>query len=42
MRREEWLREKNEACAQRHELAVDRLRSLISEETVASRYRAFF
>ena len=42
MRREEWLREKNEACAQRHELAVDRLRSLISEETVASKYRAFF
>ena len=42
MRREEWLREKNEACAQRHDLAVDRLRSLVSEETVAVRYRGFF
>lgn len=42
MSRKEIQREKNEQCAERHALAVDRLRSMVSEETAAEKYRPFF
>ena len=42
MNRKEIQREKNEQCAERHALAVDRLRSMVSEETAAEKYRPFF
>lgn len=42
MNRKEIQREKNEQCAERHALAVDRLRSMVSEETAAEKYRRFF
>ena len=38
----EMRRERNEQCEERHALAVDRLRGIVSEETVAEKYRAFF
>lgn len=34
MSREEMLEQRNEACRERHVLAVDRLRSIVAEETV--------
>ena len=39
MSRKEIQREKNEQCAERHALAVDRLRSMVSEETAAEKRR---
>ena len=38
----EMRRERNEQCEERHALAVDRLRGIVSEETVSEKYRAFF
>ncbi len=35
-------KERNEQYAQRHELAVGRLRGIVSEETVSERYRMYF
>ncbi|HJB01183.1 MAG TPA: aminopeptidase [Candidatus Mediterraneibacter merdavium] len=35
-------RERNEQYTQRHELAVGRLRGIVSEETVSERYRIYF
>ena len=32
----ELQKEKNEQCTQRHELAVERLRTIVTEETVLS------
>ena len=34
--------ERNEQYTQRHELAVERLRGIVSEETVSERYRMYF
>ena len=42
MSRKEIQRERNEQCSERHALAVDRLRSMVSEETAAEKYRPFF
>ena len=42
MSREELLKEKNEACRERHTLAVDRLRSMVAEETVPEKYLIYF
>lgn len=38
----EIQKKKNEQCAQRHELAVERLRSIVTEETVAEAYIPYF
>ena len=38
MSREERLKEKNDQCRERHALAVNRLRAMASEETVAEKY----
>ena len=35
-------RERNEQCEERHALAVDRLRGIVSEETVSEKYIPFF
>ena len=42
MSRKEIQRERNEQCGERHVLAVDRLRRMVSEETAAEKYRPFF
>ncbi len=42
MDRKERQIERNENCKERHALAVDRLRSAVSEETVAEKYLEFF
>ena len=38
----EIQKERNEQCEERHALAVDRLRGIVSEETVSERYLPFF
>ena len=38
----EMRRERNEQCEERHALAVDRLRGIVSEETVSEKYIPFF
>ena len=38
----EMQNERNEQCEERHGLAVDRLRGIVSEETVSERYLSFF
>ena len=38
----EQQKERNEQIRERHSLAVDRLRSLVTEETVPEWYRAYF
>ena len=38
----EMQKERNEQCEERHALAVDRLRGIVSEETVSERYLSFF
>ena len=38
----EIQKEKNEQCAQRHELAVERLRSIVTEETIEKEYIPYF
>ncbi len=42
MSREEMLEQRNEACRERHVLAVDRLRSIVAEETVPEKYLSYF
>ena len=42
MSREERLKEKNDPCRERHALAVNRLRAMASEETVAEKYLIYF
>ena len=42
MSREERLKEKNDQCRERHALAVNRLRAMASEETVAEKYLIYF
>lgn len=42
MSREEILKQKNEVCQERHTLAVDRLRSIVAEETVPEKYLIYF
>ena len=42
MNLKEMRRERNEQCEERHALAVDRLRGIVSEETVSERYLSFF
>ena len=42
MSREEMLERRNEACRERHVLAVDRLRSIVAEETVPEKYLSYF
>ena len=42
MSREERLKEKNDQCRERHALAVNRLRAMASEETVAENYLIYF
>ena len=42
MSREEMLEQRNEACRERHVLAVDRLRSIVAEETVLEKYLSYF
>ena len=42
MNREEMQREKNEEYGERHELAVGRLRNIVSEETVPEQYLSYF
>ena len=42
MSREEMLEQRNEACCERHVLAVDRLRSIVAEETVPEKYLSYF
>ena len=38
----ELQKEKNEQCTQRHELAVERLRTIVTEETVDAAYISYF
>ena len=38
----ELQKEKNEQCTQRHELAVERLRTIVTEETVNTAYISTF
>lgn len=38
----ELQKEKNEQCTQRHELAVERLRTIVTEETVNTAYISYF
>ena len=38
----ELQKEKNEQCTQRHELAVERLRTIVTEETVNAAYISYF
>ena len=38
----ELLRERNEQYEERHDLAVERLRGIVSEETVPGRYLLYF
>ena len=38
----ELQKEKNEQCTQRHELAVERLRTIVTEETVNVAYISYF
>lgn len=38
----EKLKEKKEQCEERHALAVDRLRGIVSEDTVSEEYLSFF
>ena len=42
MSKEEMLEQRNEACRERHVLAVDRLRSIVAEETVPEKYLSYF
>ena len=42
MSREEMLEQRNEACRERHVLAVDRLRSIVAEETVPEKYLSYY
>ena len=42
MSREERLKEKNDQCRERHALAVNRLRAMASEDTVAEKYLIYF
>ena len=42
MSREEMLEQRNEACRERHVLAVDRLRSIVAEETIPEKYLSYF
>ena len=42
MSREELLEQRNEACRERHTLAVDRLRAMVAEETVPEKYLIYF
>ena len=42
MSREEMLEQRNEACRERHVLAVDRLRLIVAEETVPEKYLSYF
>lgn len=42
MSKEERLKEKNDQCRERHALAVNRLRAMASEETVAEKYLIYF
>ena len=38
----EKQKERNEQCEERHALAVDRLRGIVSEDTVSEKYLPFF
>ncbi len=38
----EWQEERNVSCRERHELSVERLRSIVSEETVDVRFCEYF
>lgn len=38
----EWQEERNVSCRERHELSVERLRSIVSEETVDARFCEYF
>ena len=38
----EIQKERNEQCRERHELAVNRIRSMVTEETVEKAYVGYF
>ncbi|MBU3840536.1 MAG: leucyl aminopeptidase, partial [Candidatus Ruminococcus intestinipullorum] len=37
-----WQIERNNDCKERHELSIDRLKNVVTEETVEQRYQEYF
>ena len=37
-----WQQEKNAACAERHELTIERMRQMVTENTVDEMFREYF